>query len=141
MLVMTWISDDLMQNFVTIMLDYHVSMLMFMLMFMSYWIFMMKHGFVSPMKMVMEYDMMTLWWDNDHKNKNMNCNMVLRWWHSTVICKRNKLDFLWNLLKIKVCMVYDLNKIGLWYDTNIHLIYYLNNILNRNHVLFHVLFH
>lgn len=34
-IVMAWISDDLLQNFITIMLDCHVSMLIFMLMFMS----------------------------------------------------------------------------------------------------------
>ena len=55
--VMAWTSDGLLLNFVTTMLDYHVSMLMFMLMFMSYWIFMMKYDFVSPMNMVMKHGM------------------------------------------------------------------------------------
>lgn len=56
--VMAWTSDGLRLNFITTMLDYHVSMLMFMFLFMSHWIFMMKHGFVGPMNMVMEHDMM-----------------------------------------------------------------------------------
>lgn len=127
-------ADAWMHNFITIMLDYHVSMFMFMLMFMSYWIFMIKHGFVGPMIMVREHDMMAWWWDNDHENESMNCNMVLRWWHCMMICKGNKLDFLLTLLKIKLCMVYDLNEnwFMVWCKNKLNLIMMFVNEWDSN---------